>query len=44
MNSINDSGEEESALEQYGVGLTSNARDGKLDPTIGCDSVRRLFF
>ncbi|CAD6587289.1 MAG: chaperone ATPase hsp78 [Alectoria sarmentosa] len=38
MNLGDDKGEEKSALEQYGVDLTSNARDGKLDPVIGRDS------
>ena len=43
MNLGNDKGEEKSALEQYGVDLTTKARDGKLDPVIGRDSVRRSF-
>ena len=34
--------EEKPALEQYGVDLTSKAREGKLDPVIGRDSVRRF--
>ena len=36
-----DQDEEKSALEKFGVDLTSKARDGKLDPVIGRDSVRR---
>ena len=43
MNLGNDKGEEKSALEQYGVDLTSKARDGKLDPVIGRDSVCEFF-
>ncbi len=43
MNLGNDKGEEKLALEQYGVDLTSKARDGKLDPVIGRDSVCRFF-
>lgn len=39
MNLGNDKGEEKPALEQYGVDLTLKARDGKLDPVIGRDSV-----
>lgn len=39
MNLSNDHGEEKPALEQYGVDLTLKARDGKLDPVIGRDSV-----
>ncbi|KAI6785650.1 Heat shock protein-like protein [Emericellopsis cladophorae] len=31
-------GEEKPALEQYGVDLTTRAKDGKLDPVIGRDS------
>ena len=42
MNLGNDKAEEKSALEQYGVDLTSKAREGKLDPVIGRDSVRRF--
>ncbi|KAL9077149.1 MAG: hypothetical protein Q9161_000415 [Pseudevernia consocians] len=43
MNLGNDKGEEKSALEQYGVDLTTKARDGKLDPVIGRDShIQRL--
>lgn len=42
MNLGNGGGEEKSALEQYGVDLTSKAREGKLDPVIGRDSVRRF--
>ena len=35
--------EQKSALEQYGVDLTTRARDGKLDPVIGRDNeVRRV--
>lgn len=41
MNMGNNKEEEKSALEQYGVDLTSKARDGKLDPVIGRDSVGR---
>ena len=40
MNLGNDKGEEKSSLEQYGVDLISQARDGKLDAVIGRDSVR----
>ena len=36
----NDKGGKRSSLEQYGVDLTSKAKDGKLDPVIGRDSVR----
>ena len=36
----NDKGAKKSPLEQYGVDLTSKAKDGKLDPVIGRDSVR----
>ena len=36
-----DQDQEKSALEKFGVDLTSKARDGKLDPVIGRDSVRR---
>ena len=36
----NDKGARKSSLEQYGVDLTSKAKDGKLDPVIGRDSVR----
>ncbi len=43
MNLGNDKGAEKLALEQYGVDLTSKARDGKLDPVIGRDSVCRFF-
>lgn len=39
MNLGNDKGEEKPALEQYGVDVTLKARDGKLDPVIGRDSV-----
>ena len=35
-----DKGEKKSSLEQYGADLTAKARDGKLDPVIGRDSVR----
>ena len=42
MNLGNGKREEKSALEQYGVDLTSKAREGKLDPVIGRDSVRRF--
>ena len=35
MNLGNGKEEEKSALEQYGVDLTSKAREGKLDPVIG---------
>ena len=41
MNLGKDQDEEKSALEKFGVDLTSKARDGKLDPVIGRDSVRR---
>ena len=40
MNLGKDQDEEKSALEKFGVDLTSKARDGKLDPVIGRDSVR----
>ena len=43
MNLGNGKGEEKSALEQYGVDLTSKAREGKLDPVIGRDSVRKFY-
>lgn len=43
MNLGNGGGEEKSALEQYGVDLTSKAREGKLDPVIGRDSVCRFY-
>ena len=33
-------GGKKSSLEQYGTDLTSKAKDGKLDPVIGRDSVR----
>lgn len=42
MNLGNGKEEEKSALEQYGVDLTSKAREGRLDPVIGRDSVRRF--
>lgn len=44
MNMGNDKEEEKSSLEQYGVDLTSKARDGKLDPVIGRDQVRRILY
>ena len=44
MNLGKDRGEKESSLEQYGVDLTSKARDGKLDPVIGRDPVRRIWY
>jgi ATP-dependent Clp protease ATP-binding subunit ClpA len=38
-------GEEESALEKYGVDLTERARAGKLDPVIGRDAeIHRFVF
>lgn len=43
MNLGNGKKEEELALEQYGVNLTSKARGGKLDPVIGRDSVRKNY-
>lgn len=42
MNLGNDKAEQNSPLEQYGVDLTTKARDGKLDPVIGRDSVRNV--
>ncbi len=42
MNLGSDKGEEKPPLEQFGVDLTLKARDGKLDPVIGRDSVRRI--
>lgn len=43
MNLGKDQDEEKSALEKFGVDLTSKARHGKLDPVIGRDShIQRL--
>ena len=42
QNTAND-GEQQSALEQFGINLTDRARQGKLDPVIGRDSeIRRV--
>ncbi|WP_424980936.1 ATP-dependent Clp protease ATP-binding subunit [Microbacterium sp. S308A+] len=42
-NSATANGEQQSALEQFGINLTDRARQGKLDPVIGRDSeIRRV--
>lgn len=44
MNMGNDKVEGKSSLEQFGVDLTSKARDGKLDPVIGRDPVGNISY